>query len=476
MITPRFSCSQTDTEVVVKMYCPSVRASDVEINIDEKLFSVHVNPYFLRLNFSHPLKGDDDASASYDAGSGYLTVTLTKETPGQDFQDLDLLAKLLAPRPSEQPPQQPVIEVLSSEDTAANEEDADEELARRTQRLTLEQEEILRAAENDWQLPQEVPQPLPQLKTTPEYRYGFLDMHSGYFRHVTHTENEVNEIGADAETCPPSERRKRRLKHEDEKWDEEYYMADYVEDEYIQELLHWQNPHTDSTEGFHYSEEDNATMLRLPRKEYLAMPQQTHDLYLTLLTLLLSYAYDCRTTQHDPTPESAWTLSVLTPAFSALDPAPYSAEPPPPDPDKFSAEELSATFSASYRRVFAFPLYRSWVLAEKCRADVAALLGQGKRVIARCLLEMKHILDHHEVYYIYSKVWLDDFCVWTLAYASDETLHVLAATVKSLKMEKSMIGRDLDELEASAQEAMRREPDSDDESEDEIERMLPAPL
>ena len=48
--------------------------------------------------------------------------------------------------------------------------------------------------------------------------------------------------------------------------------------------------------------------------------------------------------------------------------------------------------------------------------------------------------------------------------------------MKSLKMEKRMVGWDLDELEASALEAMERVPDSDDESEDEIERMLPAPL
>ncbi|TFY59537.1 hypothetical protein EVJ58_g5721 [Rhodofomes roseus] len=474
MITPRFSCSQTEIEVIVKMYCPSVRASDVEINIDETLFSVHVNPYFLRLSFPHPLKGDEDASASYDASSGYLTVTLTKETPGQEFKDLDLLAKLLAPRPTEQ--QQPVIEVLSSEDATADaENDIDEELAQRAQQLTLEQQEILR--ENDWQLPQEVPEPLPQLKTAPDYRYGFMDMHTGYLRHVAHTENEVNELGGDAETCPPSERRERRLKHEDEKWDEEYYMADYVEDEYIQELLHWQNPHTGvSDDDFQYSEEENATMLRLPRKEYLATPQQTHNLYLTLVTLLFSYAYDCRTTQHDPTPESAWTLSVLTPAFSALDPAPYSADPPPPNLSSFSTPELSATFAASYRRALAFPLYRSWKLAERCRADVAALLGRGKRVVARCLFEMKHVLDHHEVYYVYSKVWTDDFCVWTLAYASDETLRELAAAVKLLNMEKAMIGWDIDDLEGSAREAMEREPDSDDESESEIERMLPAPL
>jgi len=55
-------------------------------------------------------------------------------------------------------------------------------------------------------------------------RYGFLDMHSGYFKHVTYTENEVNELGSDAESCPVSHRRERRLNHENDKWDEEYYM------------------------------------------------------------------------------------------------------------------------------------------------------------------------------------------------------------------------------------------------------------
>lgn len=38
-------------------------------------------------------------------------------------------------------------------------------------------------------------------------------------------------------------------------------------------------------------------------------------------------------------------------------------------------------------------------------------------MVVRCLLEVKDILDHHEVYYVYSKIWVDDFCVWTQAYA-----------------------------------------------------------
>ncbi|KAI0807205.1 SHQ1-domain-containing protein [Fomes fomentarius] len=424
MITPRFSCSQTDKSVAISIYCPSVRASDVEINVDETLFTVHINPYFLRLNFSHPLVENDASSAVYDPSTGYLTVTLTKEVPGQDFKDLDLLAKLLAPRPPRDAPTQPVIEVLDTQDAALDDEtdelvERTEELnLEQTQELTQEQREILEAAENDWQLPQTVPEPLPQLQTSTQRRYGFLDMHSGYFGHVAHTENEVNELGVDAETCPPEERRRRRLKHEDEKWDEEHYIADYADDEYIRELVAWPHPNTIATNEVQYTEKENLVMVRLPRKEYLATPAQTHYLYLTLLTLLFSYAYETRTTQHDPTPESAWTLATLTPAFSALDPAPYVHDHPPAGGSSpFTEGELAATFAASYRRALAFPLYRSFTLAEACRADVARLLARGKRVVARCLLEVKDVLDHHEVYYVYSKIWVDDFCVWVLAYA-----------------------------------------------------------
>ncbi|GLB35367.1 putative SHQ1 protein [Lyophyllum shimeji] len=468
MITPRFSCSQTEESVIISIYCPSVRAADVEIHVEETLVSVHINPYFLRLNFSYPLVEDESSLANYDPSSGYLTLTLTKENKGQVFDDLDLLAKLLAPRPAVP---HPTIEVVS-EGTEQTDQTEQDDLAMRTRSLSLhrkeidlslEREEILRAAENDWQLPQEVPEP--PLSTSVQKYYGFLNMHSGYFRHVTHTENEVNELGADAEVCTVAERRRKRLQHEEQKWDEEYYMADFADDEYIRELLTWTHPHTDHIENFQYTEEENAVMLRLPRKEYLATPTQTHNLYLTLLTLLFAYAYESRTTQHDPTPESAWTISTLTPAFSALDP-PNSAAVSVADPLTFSTDELSETFVTSYRRSLAFPLYRSFILAEACRMDVAGFLSRGKRTVVRCLLEMKNILDHHEVYYVYSKVWVDDFCVWTQAYASDDMLLGLGKQVAELRIAKSSIGWRLEALEAATQEIEERESDSDDEDSD----------
>jgi protein SHQ1 len=147
----------------------------------------------------------------------------------------------------------------------------------------------------------------------------------------------------------------------------------------------------------------------------LASPEETRDIYLTLLTLLFAYAYDARTTQHDPTSESAWTIATLTPAFSALDPPPYhsTSNIPPSSSSSIDWEELvETTLIATYRRALAFPLYRSWTLAESCRKDAAGFLIHGTRTVLRCLLELRAILDAHQVYYVYSRIWLDDFCRW----------------------------------------------------------------
>ena len=201
-------------------------------------------------------------------------------------------------------------------------------------------------------------------------------------------------------------------------------------------------------------------------------PVQSRNIYLTLITFLFSYAYETRITQHDFNPESAWTISVLTPALAALDPPPYGTSTPltaNSHPQYFSPSELISTLVPCYRRSLAFPLYRSFILAETCRMDVSNLLLKSRRMVIRCFLEMKRILDHHEIYYVYSKIWVDDFCVWLqtlarfvalllgrifdlipLVFFSDDTLKELGRCLKSLTMEKRMVGWDLDGLEAAA--------------------------
>ncbi|KAF8559624.1 SHQ1-domain-containing protein [Imleria badia] len=460
MITPRFSCDQTNDAVIVSLYCPSVRASDVEINVDDTLLTVHINPYFLRLHFPHAVVEDDNSTALYDPSTGYLNITLGKAVKGQEFADLDLLAKLLAPR-SSQLPSVPSIEVLES----PRGEDGVSDLSRKASRLTLEEkDEFLEAAENDWQLPQTVPEVEAVLHSSRSY-YGFLNKYTGYFMHVTHTENEVNELGHDADNCDPDVRRKLRITHENTKWDEEHYMADYADDEYIQELIAWKDP-ANSSEVV-YTEHEKMEMLRLPCKEYITDGMQERNLYLTLITLLFAYTYDKRTTLHEPTPESAWTICSLVPAFSALDPPPYTSvmsEIRTASQLLFADAELISTLATSYRRSLAFPLYRSFQLSEACRRDVASYMAQGKRMITRSLLETKRILDHHEVYYVYSRIWLDDFCVWIQTCASDNVLHGLADKLATLLVPKYAVGWELEQLEEATRFAVCRTSDSDDES------------
>lgn len=115
----------------------------MEIHVDETLFTLYINPYFLRLNFPGAVLEDDDSSANYDASAGYLTITLTKETKGQDFKDLDLLSKLLAPKSLvDGPAPTPIIEVLHSEVTTNAEADADE-LSGHMAKLTTVEHELL---------------------------------------------------------------------------------------------------------------------------------------------------------------------------------------------------------------------------------------------------------------------------------------------------------------------------------------------
>ncbi|KAI5123313.1 hypothetical protein M0805_009334 [Coniferiporia weirii] len=471
MITPRFSCSQTATAVIVRIYVPAVRASDVELHVDGALFSVHISPYFLRLAFPGAVIEDDASSAAYDPSSGYLTVTLTKASPGEDFKDLDVLAKLLAAPKREEPAPQPIIEVIDSEDAEPDLHSADDELGDTTRHLTLDQREVLEAARNDWQFPQQVPESStsPSVSISTEHRYGFLNAYTGYFGHVSLTENEVNELGPDVERLTEEERRLRRIEHEDEKWDEDYYTADFVDDEYVREIIAYkplpEAPFSVSLgESLVFTEDENAEMLRLPRKEYLTTPLQKRNLYLTLLTVLFSYTYDARTTQNDPTPESAWTICSLTPAFSALDPPPYT--PTTGLPLAFTVADLQNALTPSVRRALAFPLYRSFALAEKCVQDVSVTLRHGRRAALRALLETKKILDHHDVYYVYSRIWVDDLCRWVASDASEEILRELGQTLAAMSIDKRSLGWDLLALERAATQPTQREPDSDDESED----------
>ncbi|KAL1915970.1 uncharacterized protein VTP21DRAFT_6358 [Calcarisporiella thermophila] len=481
MITPSFHLSQDNDFLTITIHTPYIRAQDVEFFVDGNEFKFHLRPYFLRLTLPGRVVEDERASASYDVQTGDITVKLPKETPGEEFKDMDMITKLLARKGESPSGGKPLIEVVG-EDKVEGEAllDEDKEKAK-----DLEVEEGI---EFDWQLPQEIPQPL--LTST---QYGFNNQYHGYFTHVQETLNEINEI-LEPETSSPDSRRADRLAAEDAKFDEEYYMSDFVNDEEIQSVLKYktkwwrelrriqkeskrvgekdssedakENPQEKDTSsiiadmselsiGSHdalaFTEKERTMMLNLPNKEFLIDNEKI--IYLGLVDLLFAYSYNHRFTEGESTVESAWTIGKLSPTLACL--------------EQFTT--LNELFIALYRRVLSYPLYRSWSLAQQIQQDTYILLRLGRRAVLKALLEIKDIFDYHDVYYVYSKVIIDDYCVWLQRDCKDAVLRALAHEVRRIEVAKGDLGWDIEHLEKMAKETAEEEEEEGEEEEEEEE-------
>jgi protein SHQ1 len=83
------------------------QTQDVEIHIDGAHFRLYVKPYFLkyeafilillyvdRIEFPGNLVEDGREHAAYDVASGLLRIRVPKATPGEQFENLNLLTQL----------------------------------------------------------------------------------------------------------------------------------------------------------------------------------------------------------------------------------------------------------------------------------------------------------------------------------------------------------------------------------------------
>ncbi|KAJ3147561.1 Hsp90 cochaperone shq1 [Geranomyces michiganensis] len=485
MLTPAFSISQDDDFVTVVLKCPYIKTQDVEFYINDVEFKFYVKPYFLRLTFPESIVEDGREKASYDVDKGEITVALPKATKGQHFSDLDFLTKLMAPKgpagpsmgeaalsvdaesaslPPSKPKAGPLIEVIGDSSNAGldmmdedNVEDADDEDD---------------GQNYHWDYPQES-LPQPELHTIA--RYGFNNAHSGYGAHIQEIAYEILDV-TDLETSTPESRREQRLFRENLKFDDEHYMADFMNLDDIQPLLeyrpsYWKAlkriqkarasdpPPSESVKSAEpkvsssalpdlagmsitpapitepwlvFTEAEQEQMRSLPNKEYLLDNERAT--YLGLVDILFAYAYNHRTTEGDSTIESPWTVAKLSATLSCFE----------------TFHTLQETLTACVRRALAYPLFRSFALALRCIEDVAVLFKLGKRAILKALLEVRSLVAGDDRMYVLGRVWLDDYCVW-IQRASDKRLQSLASELNHATVTKAQVDWDLEQLEQAAQ-------------------------
>ncbi|KAJ1962607.1 hypothetical protein GGI12_002558 [Dipsacomyces acuminosporus] len=493
MITPRFSVRQDDTSVYVTVHAPHVRAQTIEFDVDEYQFKFFASPYYLRLTFPGKVIEDEQSTASFDAAAGDILVTLTKENAGEEFENLDLLTALLATRKEKEASsgigtdgsaKRPIIQEIGGGGSSSYGNEG----------LDMDRSAILEDEEFDWEIPQTLVTEDSESLLPGSAKYGFDQQYNGFFTHVHETANEINEV-PDPEHMSVHGRSENRIEREDAKFDEDYYMDNYVNDEDIVPLIQHKsrfysilrrqqkqarknestadttaatsdtqvdklaqsvkdNLHTDETKSqeeswAEFTEEEKKAMLDLPRKTHLITNEQA--VYLGLIDILFAYSLDCRINKGEPTVESVWSIGTLSPTLSNL--------------EHFSS--LRSVIVACFRRALAYPLYRNWDLCEKALEDVYVVLKLGRRAVLKVMLETKLMFDQHDVYYVYSKVFLDDYCVWLQTAASDKVIRSLAHKLHHFEVEKEEIGWHLDEFEDLALESSDSEVDNDDDVEEE---------
>ncbi|KAL7327283.1 hypothetical protein PS15p_209499 [Mucor circinelloides] len=356
----------------------------------------------------------------------------------------------------------------------------------------MNEDEIQDAIDFNWELPQEVPSTDEQLSITTHY--GFNNQYNGYFTHVHETMNEINEIN-EPEKSTVESRREQRIASENTHFDEDHYCMDFVNDEEINELckfktmfakelkrvqknqkneeakqakkpliqevdpndasgdLDMDNLSIEDTKDtlLKFSSKEEAMMRDLPNKEYLLSYEK--GTYLGLLDLMFAYAYNHRITEGDNNVESVWCIGRISPTLSSL--------------EQFTV--LKDVLISSYRRALTYPLYRNLSLCEKVLQDVYIMFKLGKRAILKALLDMKNLFDHHDVYYVYSKIYLDDYCVW-IQHANDNVLRTLAHELHHFQVKKDELGWDLEELEEIAKQMRDMEGEMEQDNEQDMQR------
>ncbi|XP_033102345.1 protein SHQ1 homolog [Anneissia japonica] len=451
MLTPAFEITQDAVSITVVVKARFAKVSDAEIYVDGSVFKFYSKPYFLRLNLPGALVEDGNESAKYNADEGSFTITIPKETKGEYFEGLDMLTKLLAPS-GQTHTEGACIEVTGSSECSVQAgsghmfeddtlDDGDEE-------------------EIDWQVVQ-APYLDDETVTLGNACYGFANKKSGVFRRLQEELCGIVDV-KDPDNTTPAVRKKGRIEDEDEKFDEDHYLADLYEDEIVQSLLAykppWASEYTklrkkqvnevkedeqtpfDEENIVTFSEEEKEQMRQLPRKEILHEKESDTIALLSLVDIIFAYAYNHRTTEGENTVESAWTVCKLSSSLSWLD----------------SFSSLQEVLEANYRRSITYPLYRHWKLSNKVLIDVKKIFCLGRRRLLKCLLEIHRLLSHDDPRYILNELYITEYCLWIQS-VSQRRLNSIAKALKKVKVNKEDVGLDLVELEQAAEMVMNEE-------------------
>lgn len=467
MITPRFSITQDEEFIFLKIFISNIRFSAVglEIIIQENMIIFHLSPYYLRLRFPHELIDDERSTAQYDSKDECINVKVAKLNKNEYFEDLDLPTKLLARQgdlagadaltenTDAKKTQKPLIQEVETDGVSNNIKDDVKTIGQMGEGFNWEIEQKMDSSTNNG-----------ILKT----KYGFDNLYDTVISVSTSNGNDINELD-DPEHTDANDRVIERLRKENLKFDPEYYVSEYMTHKYgneedlkingikellkftpsiVKQYLQW---YKDSTNPnlvmpIEFTDEEQKQMQdNLPKKSYLV--EDIKPLYVTILSVLFSYVFEQIENEGTHTTESAWTMGKLCPQISFLDQQLKQVNELQDGMKEISkvnkdSSLIKIAIITGIRRALSYPLHRNYDLAMKAWTFVYYILRGGKRLVIRALLDIHETFRFHDVYYVYDKVLLDDLTAWFISQGSENVIRSLALEMR--KEQESLSKQDIE--------------------------------
>lgn len=440
MLTPDFVVTQDDQFVYVKVKVSTIRfnAAGLEMVVEGNIFVFYLSPYYLRLAFPHEVVDDERATAKYRAQDESIDIQLPKLEKGTFFEDLDVPTKLLARRgdlvgadklsAKDEKLTKPLIQEISSGTENSGKEDV--------KAISAEGESF------NWEIEQTANNPNGGLLSI---KYGFEESYDASISVSISNGNDINELD-DPERTMPNDRVKERLRKEDLKFDPEYYVSEYMIKRYaspedllingieevmkftppiVKDYLKWYKKADDrnSVMPIEFTDKEQEQMQKyIPKKEYLV--SDAKKLYITILSVMFAYMFEAMETEAIHNTESAWSIGKLTPQICFLDQQLVLED------SIDGTSIIKAAIVSGIRRSLSYPLHRNYDLSIKAWTFVYYILRGGKRLVAKCLLDIHEIFRFHDVYYVYNRILLDDLCSWFISQGSENVIRSLALETK----------------------------------------------
>merc|ERR1719167_1224317 len=254
------------------------------------------------------------------------------------------------------------------------------------------------------------------------------------------------------------EREAARREKEMKDFSSDHYLCDLYEDDSVQECLVWKPKLSQK-----FTHEQEEQLLSLPKKKYLIPRGNLSSVHLCLGDLLFGHCFSLRSNVGDISTEQGWLAAKLSASLSTC--------------ARFSS--ISSLMTSCVRRSLIYPLHRHWMLALTVWKDVI-----------QALLNLTDSFNATPGYYIFTQLYLSDYCSWlqtvptshltSLASALKKGLESLtkenleleiveleeAARLTVLEEETESLVRGMERVEIKRQDQQRDSDDSSDDSDD----------